>query len=79
MTMPTGSVTEGSGCARYTFRVRVSSMARRGLEAEWDRSRWVWNECVAKSKQVHQHNKAAGEKRTWAKKVVRDHHRTAHA
>ncbi|MFD5491692.1 RNA-guided endonuclease InsQ/TnpB family protein [Streptomyces sp. NPDC127091] len=25
--------------------------------AEWDRCRWVWNECVAKSKQVHAWNK----------------------
>jgi putative transposase len=28
--------------------------------AEWDRCRWVWNECVAKSKAVHLHNKATG-------------------
>jgi putative transposase len=62
--MPTEAVTEEAGCARFTFRVRVSSTARRRLEAEWDRCRWVWNECVAKSKQVHQHNQALGGKRT---------------
>ncbi|MEV6103592.1 transposase [Streptomyces sp. NPDC051940] len=47
---------EGFGCARYTFRLRVSSSARTALLAEWDRCRWVWNECVAKSRQVHEHN-----------------------
>ncbi|MCX5606508.1 MULTISPECIES: transposase [unclassified Streptomyces] len=44
------------GRARYTFRLRVSSTARAALLAEWDRCRWVWNECVAKSKQVHTAN-----------------------
>ncbi|MFE6692237.1 RNA-guided endonuclease TnpB family protein, partial [Streptomyces sp. NPDC057743] len=53
-----------AGFARYTFRVRLSMSARRALEAEWDRCRWVWNECVAKAKAVHQHNRATGEKRT---------------
>ncbi|WP_436843847.1 RNA-guided endonuclease InsQ/TnpB family protein [Streptomyces sioyaensis] len=57
MTTDTQTV-EGSGRARYTFRLRVSVSARVALEAEWDRCRWVWNECVAKSKAVHQHNKA---------------------
>ncbi|MER7187740.1 transposase [Streptomyces hyaluromycini] len=32
--------------------------------AEWDRCRWVWNECVAKSQAVHLYNKATGGKRT---------------
>jgi putative transposase len=53
-----------AGHARYTYRLRVSSVARTALVAEWDRCRWVWNECVAKSKAVHLHNKAAGEKQT---------------
>ncbi|MGW0633817.1 RNA-guided endonuclease InsQ/TnpB family protein [Streptomyces sp. NPDC002758] len=39
-------------------------MARRALEAEWDRCRWVWNECVAKSKAVYLHNKATGDEQT---------------
>ncbi|MFE9170824.1 RNA-guided endonuclease InsQ/TnpB family protein [Streptomyces kebangsaanensis] len=42
--------------ARYTYRLRLSSTARTVLLAEWDRCRWVWNECVAKSKAVHTHN-----------------------
>jgi putative transposase len=63
--MTTGVITEDAGHARYTFRVRLSSTARRALEAEWDRCRWVWNECVAKSKAVNSHNKAHPEdKRT---------------
>ncbi|MCX4452532.1 transposase [Streptomyces sp. NBC_01340] len=49
---------DGVGHARYTYRLRVSSTARAGLLAEWDRCRWVWNECVARSKKAH----ADGEK-----------------
>jgi putative transposase len=47
---------EDAGHARWTFRLRVSSTARAALMGEWDRCRWVWNECVAKSKQVHTWN-----------------------
>nr|WP_189589247.1 RNA-guided endonuclease TnpB family protein [Streptomyces massasporeus] len=53
-----------AGHARFTYRLRVSSSARRALVAEWDRCRWVWNECVAKSRAVYLHNKASGEART---------------
>ncbi|MFC7265900.1 RNA-guided endonuclease InsQ/TnpB family protein [Streptomyces lutosisoli] len=56
--MTTSTAVEGIGHARYTYRLRVSSTARPRLLAEWDRCRWVWNECVAKSKAVHAHNKA---------------------
>jgi putative transposase len=56
---------EGSGSARYTYRLRVSSTAQTALLAEWDRCRWIWNECVAKSQQTYLHNKANPEdKRT---------------
>lgn len=48
---------EGGQQARYTFRLRVSPTARTQLLAEWDRCRWEWNECVAKAKAVHAHNK----------------------
>jgi putative transposase len=58
-------VTEDAGHARYTYRLRVSSTARTALLAEWDRCRWIWNECVAKSRQVYLHNRAhPGDKRT---------------
>ncbi|UUU33734.1 transposase [Streptomyces sp. CA-210063] len=53
-----------AGHARYTYRLRVSSAARTALVVEWDRCRWVWNECVAKSKAVHLRNKSTGEKAT---------------
>ncbi|MFJ7964718.1 RNA-guided endonuclease InsQ/TnpB family protein [Streptomyces sp. NPDC096324] len=46
------------GHARYTYRLRVSSTARAALLAEWDRCRWIWNECVARSTKAHR----AGEK-----------------
>ncbi|RXS79045.1 transposase [Streptomyces sp. TM32] len=56
---------EQTGYARYTFRLRVSSTANTLLLAEWGRCRWVWNECVAKSKAVYAHNRAHPEdKRT---------------
>ncbi|GFE15652.1 hypothetical protein Sgleb_36990 [Streptomyces glebosus] len=56
-----------SGHARFTYRLRASSTARAVLEAEWDRCRWLWNECVAKSRQVGAWNKTrpeGAEKRT---------------
>ncbi|MER6859807.1 RNA-guided endonuclease InsQ/TnpB family protein [Streptomyces pilosus] len=63
--MATPVLGDGVGHARYTYRLRVSSTARTALEAEWGRCRWVWNECVAKSRQTHSHNKTRpGDKRT---------------
>jgi putative transposase len=59
-----GQASEETGHARYTYRLRVSASARSALEAEWDRCRWIWNECVAKSRAVYLHNKATGEKVT---------------
>ncbi|MCZ0987254.1 RNA-guided endonuclease InsQ/TnpB family protein [Streptomyces diastatochromogenes] len=44
---------DGAGHARYTYRLRVSATAREALLAEWGRCRWVWNECVARSKKAH--------------------------
>ncbi|MEH0577210.1 MULTISPECIES: transposase [Streptomyces] len=58
-----GVAVEG-GHARYTYRLRVSSTACSGLAAEWDRCRWVWNECVAKSRAVHLHDRASGGRAT---------------
>jgi putative transposase len=48
---------EAAGYARYTFRLRLSATARTALAGEWDRCRWVWNECVAKSQEVHAWNR----------------------
>jgi putative transposase len=62
--MATSAQAEGVRHARYTFRVRLSVTARRALEAEWDRCRWIWNECAAKSKALYLHNKATGESLT---------------
>jgi len=53
-----------AGQARYTYRLRLSSTARSALAAEWDRCRWLWNECVAKSRAVHLHNSATGQRAT---------------
>ena len=61
MTMQTA---EDAGYARWTFRLRVSSTACTALMREWDRCRWIWNECIAQSTTIHLHNKATGEKRT---------------
>jgi putative transposase len=51
------AVPEAAGHTRYTFRLRPSATARTALAGEWDRCRWVWNECVAKSQQVHAWNR----------------------
>ncbi|MFI1282752.1 RNA-guided endonuclease InsQ/TnpB family protein [Streptomyces sp. NPDC020858] len=42
-----------TGYARYTYRLRVSPTARSALLSEWDRVRWVWNQCVAESRAAH--------------------------
>ncbi|MFI8502163.1 RNA-guided endonuclease InsQ/TnpB family protein [Streptomyces sp. NPDC085524] len=48
------------GHARYTFRLRVSSIARTALLSEWDRCRWVWNQCVAESRAAHKAKEKCG-------------------
>jgi putative transposase len=53
-----------AGHARYTYRLRVSCAARTALASERDRCRWLWNECVARSRAVHLHNRATGRKAT---------------
>jgi putative transposase len=62
MTTPEGA--REAGHARYTYRLRVSSTALARLDAEWARCRWVWNECVAMSRKVHDLNRNAAEKVT---------------
>lgn len=46
--------------ARCTFRLRVSSTALTALLAEWGRCRWVWNECVARSRKAHRDGEKCG-------------------
>lgn len=57
------STGEDAGHARYTYRLRPSSSARVALEAEWLRCRWVWNECVARSKKAHAEDEECGSAR----------------
>jgi putative transposase len=38
----------------------VSSTALAALEAEWARCRWIWNECVARSKKAHTEDEKCG-------------------
>lgn len=45
---------------RCTYRLRVSSRAGTGLEAEWARCRWIGNESVAQSRAAHAHIHATG-------------------
>jgi putative transposase len=45
---------------RYTYRLRVSGAAQRLLMAEWDRCRWVWNQCVEASNAAHRESVATG-------------------
>ncbi|MDF3142562.1 MULTISPECIES: transposase [unclassified Streptomyces] len=49
-----------AGLARFTYRLRVSSTAQAGLLAEWGRCRWVWNECVARSKKARADGEECG-------------------
>ncbi|GGK57894.1 transposase [Planomonospora parontospora subsp. parontospora] len=58
--MTTLRETGGTAHARYTYRLRVSSAARTALLAEWDRCRWVWNQCVATSRTAHQTRQECG-------------------
>lgn len=56
----------GSGCdagkVRYTYRLRLSRTASQALLAEWDRCRWVWNQCVEASNAAHRESVATGVK-----------------
>jgi putative transposase len=45
---------------RYTYRLRVSTAAEALLLAEWDRDRWVWNECVARSRTLRRAGETCG-------------------
>ncbi|SEF93040.1 Transposase [Thermomonospora echinospora] len=58
--MTTPIEAEEAGHARYTYRLRVSSAALAALKSEWDRCRWVWNQCVATSRAAHQAGEECG-------------------
>ncbi|NEA54303.1 transposase [Streptomyces sp. SID13666] len=58
--MKTLHVMGEAGRARHTYRLRVSSAALAGLEAEWARCRWIWNECVARSRKAHAEEENCG-------------------
>lgn len=45
---------------RFTYRIRVSAPAGRALLAEWGRCRWVWNMCVAESRQAWKEKRECG-------------------
>lgn len=53
-------VAEGAVYARYTYRLRLSSTALTLLLGEWARCRWVWNECVARSKKADRDGEKCG-------------------
>ncbi|MGW5189894.1 RNA-guided endonuclease InsQ/TnpB family protein [Kribbella sp. NPDC004138] len=42
-----------TSAARYTYRLRIGSAAERLLLSEWDRCRWVWNQCVAEARAAY--------------------------
>ena len=49
LVLPAMSGTHANLCSvkvRYTYRARVGARNAWLLEAEWDRCRWVWNQCV---------------------------------
>ncbi|WP_327252474.1 RNA-guided endonuclease InsQ/TnpB family protein [Streptomyces sp. NBC_01244] len=52
--------TERTGHARFTYRLRVSSTAQTKLLGEWDRCRWIWNECTARSKKARAEDEKCG-------------------
>lgn len=55
-------LTSGDGTVRDTYRLRVGGAPARLLSAEWDRCRWVWNQCVEASEAAHRESIASGVK-----------------
>ncbi|WP_327256196.1 hypothetical protein [Streptomyces sp. NBC_01244] len=58
--MTASQETEATGHARFTYRLRVPSTGLAKLLAEWDRCRWVWNECAARSKRARTEDEKCG-------------------
>jgi putative transposase len=55
-----GAMMRGYGHARFTYQMRVSVTAERALLCEWGRCRWVWNQCVAESRQARKEKRGCG-------------------
>ena len=49
-----------TGRTRYTYRLRLSSRTEKALLAEWNKCRWVWNQCVAASRAARQSGRECG-------------------
>lgn len=56
------SSTGDAGKVRYTYRLRLSGGTQQLLAAEWDRCRWVWNQCVQASNAAHRQSVETGVK-----------------
>jgi putative transposase len=48
------------GKVRYTYRLRLSASGQESLLAQWDRCRWVWNQCVEASNAAHRQSVETG-------------------
>jgi putative transposase len=46
------STEDTSEIVRYTYRLRPGRQAERALLAEWDRVRWVWNQCIGRDRDL---------------------------
>jgi len=58
LTMAEQHAAAGRVC--YTYRLRLSGITQRTLSAEWDRCRWVWNQCNAESRAAHRDERQRG-------------------
>ncbi|MFV8170945.1 RNA-guided endonuclease InsQ/TnpB family protein [Mycolicibacterium peregrinum] len=56
------SSASSNGKVRYTYRLRLSAGAEQQLLAEWDRCRWVWNQCVQASNDAYRESVETGVK-----------------
>ncbi|NUR98467.1 MAG: transposase, partial [Kribbellaceae bacterium] len=45
---------------RYSYRLRIGGQAERLLLSEWDRCRWVWNQCVAEARAAYKRGESLG-------------------
>ena len=45
---------------RYSYHLRIGAAAERLLLSEWDRCRWVWNQCVTEVREAYKRRKKIG-------------------